>query len=632
MKVLVTGGYGFMGSSIAQKFYEEGYEIYIVDNLSKGKKENLKINHKFYNLDINDLQCEKIFKLHRFDLVIHAASISDKDLNEKDIYTNRTSNIMGLLNIIQLSVKYNIKTFVYPSSAEVYGENSLPTINETTKPKITSPLGIEKTIGENLCIKWKELYELNIIIFRIGNIYGPKQNIECDSFLLPYLMERIYYDEPIPLGKFRDNKFNLLYIDDLVNSIFNISKLSSKEQSHFFIDDKLPVVNISSKKNYSIAELLTILAPNKKLSTKKNDFNPYLNFVDMDTSTLNSIYNLNEKYSLQEGLKLTYNWYKKQKTSKKKKNNLFTTIKNFFNPHQPHIPLLVNILLFLVIFVINFISPNHFRLQITNYIDINYIYIILISVMYGNRQSLLSVIFSILIYITNFIFTGGNFYALTYTKEHIIHIAFYMILGSIIGYFINKYKREINIQKFELSNINDNYTLLDELYNESISLNKNIENQISETKISENKISDSDKSININEYIKETPILTPMAFNKILQSFEEKRTTYNIDYVLIKIDTIPERYFKNKTATINNKNRVLNYLTLYMDISLFLRPTDYVGIDKNGIIYIILYDTNKQTANIVLSRLKNKNINSHFINKDDDINGRSNIQIGKNTQ
>ncbi|WP_461204643.1 NAD-dependent epimerase/dehydratase family protein [Clostridium sp. DL1XJH146] len=661
MKLLITGGYGFIGSSIAQKFYQEGYKIFIIDNLSTGKKENLKINHKFYNLDINDLKCEKIFKLHKFDLVIHAAAISDKDLTQKDIYANKSSNIMGLVNILQLSVKYNVKTFVYPSSAEVYGENTMSSIDEKIKTKAISPLGLEKTIGEKLCLEWKDLYDLNIIIFRIGNIYGPKQNIYSDSFLLPYLMERIYYGESIPLGELGNKRFNLLYISDLSNSIYSVSNLSCKEETCLFADDELPIINISSKKNYSLEEILKILSSKKKLSKKKTNFTPYINFVDMNTNKLNRIYNQKEEFSINDGLNLLHNWYKEQKSSKNKKNNTLTMIKDFFTPENSYVPILVNISLFLIIFAFNYMFPNQFRLQITDNIDINYLYIILISIIYGNKQSILSIIFSIFTYIANFLFVGGNFYALTYNKAHIIHIAFYIILGSIVKLFITKYKNIINNQKYELSTLDSNYKLLNEIYYEAISSNKNIENEVtvSHKPIIENQITASNKLNITDKYIKGTQILAPLVFNNILQSFEEKRITYNIDYVLIKIDDIPEIYNKNNNTTAkkrnsllkpiktpfnlntqktqenkisseekntstfyntdtktssNNNDKVIDYSALYMDISIFLRPNDYIGIDRNNIIYIALSNTNKQTANVLLSRLRSKNITSHFIN------------------
>src|SRR5690606_10474832 len=74
MKVLVTGGYGFIGSHVADRFYKEGYEVFIIDNLSTGTKENVKIKHKSYILSVDDPKCEEIFRSNRFDIIVHLAA------------------------------------------------------------------------------------------------------------------------------------------------------------------------------------------------------------------------------------------------------------------------------------------------------------------------------------------------------------------------------------------------------------------------------------------------------------------------------------------------------------------------------------------------------------------------------
>src|SRR5690606_19803858 len=121
MKVLITGGYGFIGSHVAERFFKEGYEIYIIDNLSTGNKANVQIKHSGYELDIKDPQCEEIFRAYRFDAVVHLAAQVSVSKSVVNPHLDTESNVLGLVNMLDLSVKYGVKRFIYASSAAVYG-------------------------------------------------------------------------------------------------------------------------------------------------------------------------------------------------------------------------------------------------------------------------------------------------------------------------------------------------------------------------------------------------------------------------------------------------------------------------------------------------------------------------------
>src|SRR3954451_7907014 len=108
MRVLVTGGYGFIGSFVAETFFKEGHDIYIIDNLSSGNKENVPFNHKFYQLNVDDPQCEDIFKSNGFDVVIHLAAQVNVATSMENPYLDSQSNVLGLANILQLSKKYGV--------------------------------------------------------------------------------------------------------------------------------------------------------------------------------------------------------------------------------------------------------------------------------------------------------------------------------------------------------------------------------------------------------------------------------------------------------------------------------------------------------------------------------------------
>ncbi|MCG8484882.1 MAG: NAD-dependent epimerase/dehydratase family protein, partial [Clostridia bacterium] len=171
MRILITGGYGFIGSHTAERFHKEGHDIYIIDNLSFGKKENLNIKHTFFNIDASDERCKEIFANNSIDVVIHLAAQNNFD--QYDEYSK--SNILGLVNMLSLSKEHNIKKFIFSSSASVYGNPTKTRVDEQEKCNPISEDGLNKLVGEKYCKFYNDIYGLNTVILRLSNVYGPRQ-------------------------------------------------------------------------------------------------------------------------------------------------------------------------------------------------------------------------------------------------------------------------------------------------------------------------------------------------------------------------------------------------------------------------------------------------------------------------
>ena len=132
LNVLVTGGYGFIGSTIARKFFELGSNIFIIDNLSTGQTNNISFKHNFYQYSIDDAQCENVFQTNRIDIVIHCAAQTSVQVSMGHPLKDSHANIYGLLRILTLAKKYNVKHFVFTSSAAVYGNQGRTAIEENS--------------------------------------------------------------------------------------------------------------------------------------------------------------------------------------------------------------------------------------------------------------------------------------------------------------------------------------------------------------------------------------------------------------------------------------------------------------------------------------------------------------------
>lgn len=177
LSILVTGGSGFIGSHLAEKLVDLGANVTILDNLQKGKLENLsnifnKIN--FINGDITNFNiCLEATKNQ--NIVFHlAAFVSVSESMEQPIECNKI-NIQGTLNLLEASRINNVNKFIFSSSSAVYG-NKNETCNEDDECKPTSVYGYSKFIGEILCKQYSELFGLKTICLRYFNVYGQRQD------------------------------------------------------------------------------------------------------------------------------------------------------------------------------------------------------------------------------------------------------------------------------------------------------------------------------------------------------------------------------------------------------------------------------------------------------------------------
>jgi UDP-glucuronate decarboxylase len=223
MKVLITGGYGFIGSHVADRFYKEDYEIFIIDNMETGNKKNISFKHKGYELAVEDPKCEEIFKAVQFDVVVHLAAQVSVPKSFENPRKDTASNVVGLVNMLTLSKKYHVKKFIFASSAAVYGMNeNLPLLEEELCEPI-SPYGISKWVGESYCQKWNEIYNFECVCFRFANVYGPRQNSQGEGGVVSIFVNNTLQKKSLQIfgdgGQTRD----FIFVGDVADAIYRAS-------------------------------------------------------------------------------------------------------------------------------------------------------------------------------------------------------------------------------------------------------------------------------------------------------------------------------------------------------------------------------------------------------------------------
>jgi UDP-glucose 4-epimerase len=175
VKVVVTGGAGFIGSHIVDALIADGYEVQVIDNLSNGKKENVNPKAIFHKADICDLKSIKpIFRGARY--VFHEAALPRVQFSIKHPAESHNANVNGTLNVLIAAKDAGVKRVVYAASSSAYGDpKSLPLVETmTANPK--SPYGLQKYIGELYCRMFSLIYGLETVSLRYFNVYGPRNS------------------------------------------------------------------------------------------------------------------------------------------------------------------------------------------------------------------------------------------------------------------------------------------------------------------------------------------------------------------------------------------------------------------------------------------------------------------------
>jgi UDP-glucose 4-epimerase len=234
LRILVTGGAGFIGSHIADRFIEQGHEVAIVDNLSMGRMENINPKAKFHLLDIRDKALEKIFKERAFDVVCHQAAQMDVRKSVEDPLFDADVNVLGTLNLIQNCVKYKVKKVLFASTGgAIYGEQDTFPCEETHPTRPVSPYGITKLTIEKYLYYYSVEFGLHYVILRYSNVYGPRQNPHGEAGVVAIFTSRLLAgDQPVINGNGKQTR-DYVYVNDVArinlktldydqNDIFNV--------------------------------------------------------------------------------------------------------------------------------------------------------------------------------------------------------------------------------------------------------------------------------------------------------------------------------------------------------------------------------------------------------------------------
>lgn len=234
MRILVTGGAGFIASHIVDAFIKDGHSVVVLDDLSSGFEKNINPQAKFVKANICDKNLDKLFETEKFDLINHHAAQMDVRRSVKDPEFDATTNILGTINLLQNAVLYGVKKFMFASTGgAIYGEQDYFPADENHNTQPKSPYGISKLAVEKYLHFYYSEYGLKYTILRYANIYGPRQNPFGEAGVVAIFSTKLLKGEqPIINGsgeQTRDYvyvgdvvKANLITLDDKISDIYNV--------------------------------------------------------------------------------------------------------------------------------------------------------------------------------------------------------------------------------------------------------------------------------------------------------------------------------------------------------------------------------------------------------------------------
>ena len=294
MKILVTGGAGFIGVNLVNFLLNSSHKVTIYDNLSNSSKNMLnsliKEGAQFIKGDILDY--DRLIKSSKeFDLIIHLAAKTDVIESASHPEKTRNVNVNGTVNVLRCCIENNIKKIIFSSSAAVYG-NSNVAVDENAKVNPLSPYGKSKLSAEDQ-IKKMTKNNLEYVILRLFNIYGKRQNIQYAGVITKFV-ESISKDDPLVIYGDGKQTRDFVSVSDVVNAFDCAIKTSSNG-----------TYNIASGKSISIKELakMTLDTSGKKMKikyepAKKEDIRHSIADIIKAKQELG----FNPKMSLKEGL------------------------------------------------------------------------------------------------------------------------------------------------------------------------------------------------------------------------------------------------------------------------------------------------------------------------------------------
>ena len=305
MKVLVTGGAGFIGSQTVDRLVLEGHEVVVVDNLSTGKRRNINRAARFYKIDIQNKRLERVFRNERPSVVMHLAAQMDVRKSVEDPILDAQVNVLGTLNLLQQAVKYGARKVIFSSSGgAIYGEQEVFPASETHVTQPLSPYGLSKFCGEQYLSYYQRVGGIQVVNLRYANVYGPRQDPYGEAGVVAIFIQKLLNGEQAIINGNGRQTRDFVFVDDVVEA--NLSVMGQQIEGTY---------NVGTGQETSINDLFRILVEQIG-STCKELHGPAKQGEQarsvIDSTKLRHELSWEPRVELPEGLKRTVSYFRER--------------------------------------------------------------------------------------------------------------------------------------------------------------------------------------------------------------------------------------------------------------------------------------------------------------------------------
>jgi nucleoside-diphosphate-sugar epimerase len=308
-KCLVTGGAGFIGSHLVERLVGASVQVQVLDNLSSGALKNLELFRKhihFKQGDVRDLNTLQEM-MSGVEVVFHQAAVVSVPQSIEDPVETAMVNDLGTLNVLEAARRSGVRRVVFASSCAVYGDLPQLPKKEDMDTKLLSPYAASKLHGENYARLHAEVYGLETVCLRYFNVYGPRQDPSSPySGVISIFMDKGVRRQRVTIYGDGEQCRDFIYVDDVVRA--NLLAAQGKNISGV-------TINVGTGKSVTvnslwenIAELASVKGEPERASSRPGDIRQSV----AEISRAQELLGFEPRYSLEEGLRLTWEWYRER--------------------------------------------------------------------------------------------------------------------------------------------------------------------------------------------------------------------------------------------------------------------------------------------------------------------------------
>ncbi|HQE91522.1 MAG TPA: SDR family NAD(P)-dependent oxidoreductase [Anaerolineae bacterium] len=236
MKIVVTGGAGFIGSHVVDAYVAAGHEVIVMDSLWEeggGRLKNLNPQARFYQLDIRSAEAADVIVRERPDILNHHAAQHSVKISTDKPKLDADVNVVGLINLLEACVEAQTRKVIFAGSGASYGTVDHLPINESTPQRPESPYGITKMVTEHYLRYYQQAKGLGYTIFRYGNVYGPRQDPNGEAGVIAIFAHRILTGQDVRIDWDGEQQKDYVYVGDVAAA--NVRALSAGDNDVFCI-------------------------------------------------------------------------------------------------------------------------------------------------------------------------------------------------------------------------------------------------------------------------------------------------------------------------------------------------------------------------------------------------------------